>query len=232
LETTDRKLRMPEPLRSEIEARAAANGVSMNAEMIGLMHSGIERERERRRDEDVTRQTLAMMLGEDDAGLTLLLVQVLRELQLRGRYLDDPAAFDDIGRAIGHLLRRLRAPNDGHVIIDDDGSPEWRIDRLLFDLGTQAPDRTPPSYIERLAAEKRRQFGPALGNRLIEMHDAVRVYLESLPTREPPPADPAIAASWDAAMAPVAEASDAVTRQRGEAEAQRRPDTAPPRCGA
>ena len=133
---------------------------------------------------------LALAYGADNAGLLHLLGHVLRVVAPHGgQWLDADAASTEVARGIVHVLRRLRAPDDGHIGMD--GSVERRLDRLIYDsLGAGENEN---SARGRWAAEQRQRFGSEIGNRLLRIHRAISPAMEAENAR--------IAASWDRAIA-------------------------------
>jgi hypothetical protein len=169
--------RIREALKAQLEREAAAAGRSLSEE--------IETRLERSVDPGY---------GPDHGPMLHLIDQVVRTVDPRGQWRDDPAKGTLIIRGIARLLHRLQAPDDAHVFLD--GSVEARIDELLFDLGNDGSDHPGSlAHVHRWSEEIRRRLG-GLGPLLIEMRRAVREHLESMPPSKPPEADPQLVATW------------------------------------
>jgi hypothetical protein len=120
-----------------------------------------------------------------------------------------------LGRGIGHLFKRLAAPDDGHV--SHDKSIESGIDRLLYELGAEPYDPWgAPTYLERWAQEQRARLG-SFGPLLVKMHQAVRDGLLQAPSRDLPQPNPEHVEAWERAREkPLAETA---AHRASEAEA-------------
>jgi hypothetical protein len=178
-------IRTTSAIKAELAAAAEQQGENLSEHADWLLRAGLQ---SGDRNADYVQQTLNFAVGEDDAGLALVIVQVLRVLHLHGTYLDDSANYEILRRGIGRLFERLAAPDNGATIRDD--SPEGRVDNLLWELGVESSGEaiypTVPLYLEKWAGEQRRRFGARLGSTLIRMNHAVRYADAQEPHREPP----------------------------------------------
>lgn len=183
--------RIREAVLARVKSAAEQSGRSVSEEIEFLLENYT-------RDADQTQQTLALLLGEDDGALLLLIAQVLRVVKARGEYLDNPAAYEKVARAIGHLFKRLSAPEDGHVRRDN--SLESEVDKLLYELGAEPYQPWgAPTYLERWAQEQRARLG-RFGGLLVKMQNVVRNHLQGMPPAEPPPASPEAEEMWTKAF--------------------------------
>lgn len=203
METTDRKLRMPEDLRAEVEASAKAEGHSMNSEMVGLLRSALDAKRDAVERDRTLADAMVLAYGPDNGPMLHLLGEVLRLLAPRGEWRDDATIRASLTRGFVQVFRRLAAPTDGHFI--DDKSPEGQIDRLLLELGDDGSAHPGAlTHLQRWAAERRRRLGD-LGPLLIDMHRVVKQTRQAMPPGDPPKADPEKVASWGQAFDAAAE---------------------------
>jgi hypothetical protein len=178
MEITDRKLRMPEPLRATIEARAKTNGVSMNAEMIDLFEAALEHESDAAARDRTLAEAVFLAYGPNNGALLHLIGEVLNIVDRRGQWRDDPSQNETILRGVVRLLRRLQAPDDVHVFQDD--SVEGQVDTLLWDLGNDGRDHPGPlMHVHRWSAQIRRRLGD-IGPLLVKMRRTVREHQQGL----------------------------------------------------
>jgi hypothetical protein len=114
---TDRKLRLPETLRTEIEAAAIGRGVSMNSEMVHRLERSFSQQ-------DILEPALALAYGEKFARLLLILARVMSGTGRRALFeqrefrdepdswMADPYAFDQARWAAETVLEGLCPPGD------------------------------------------------------------------------------------------------------------------------
>jgi hypothetical protein len=155
-------------------------------------------------DRDALDRAVTLAYGANNGPFLHLIGEALGVLAPRGEWLDDEKAVASVATGFIHLLRRLRAPDDG---TPGTGLEAEHVDRLLYDFGddgTQHP-RSPVGAHQRWAEEKRKRFGPAVGPRLIRIRGALRKALEEGPGREMPEPDPASAAIWEPEIARIDE---------------------------
>jgi hypothetical protein len=180
--------------KANLDEGAKQSGRSLFAEIELMIELGAAAK-------DALDQAMRLTYGEDNAGLIHLFAEMLRVVAPHGgEWLDDETATAEVLRGFARLLKRLKTPDDGHVLTD--GSPEARVDSWLYDLAYDdagaygiSGARSPRA---RYMLSKRERFGPAIGDRLVEMRRAVREALEAMPPREWPPSDPdsPAAQSW------------------------------------
>jgi hypothetical protein len=185
--------RSPEKLKEKLDISAEQAGRSLSAETALRVETTF-------RDEGTLDQAMALAHGGDNAALLHLFGHVLRVVApYGGQWLEDDAASTEVARGIVHMLRRLRAPDDGHVA--EAGTVEGRVDSLIYDsLGYEAGEHD-ISARARWAGEQRRRMGPAIGERLLRIRRAMKAMLEAGPPREMQKPDPAAAALWEPAIA-------------------------------
>jgi hypothetical protein len=177
--------------KSKLTAAAEVGGRNLSEEMERRFDASF-------RDEDILGQAMTLAYGQPNAALLCLLGETLRTLAPRGEWLNDPASRDAVARGFLRLLRRLAAPEDGHVFRD--GSSEAKVDRVLFDVGNDGSGHPGPlGYAHVWAAEVRRRLG-SLGPLLVEMRRTVREVQETMPPTERPAPDPAKVDSWTKAF--------------------------------
>jgi hypothetical protein len=114
--------------------------------------------------EDMLGQALLLAHGADNGGLIILIGEVLRALTPRGQWRDNPDQGDAVLRGCTRLLQRLQSPWAA-IVVEDENSPEGRVDQLLWDLGDTGDEQP---HHRRWATEIRRRIG-SLGPLLIEM---------------------------------------------------------------
>jgi hypothetical protein len=147
-------------------------------------------------NEDALDRAMTWAYGEDNAGLLHLVGHILRVVAPHGgEWLEDEAAAASVARGLVHMLRRLRAPDDGTMA---ERGIEKRVDDLLFDLAYVGSEHgSTGSPRDRRAAEQRRRFGSVIAANLIKRRRAVTEALEAMPTREWPQPDPSSVDSWE-----------------------------------
>jgi hypothetical protein len=183
--TTQVKIRIKEPLRAAIEADAEARGVTMNA----VINDRLERSfRADARLSDL-RETLALALGADVAGLTLAIGLATRDvvkwpaLGPKPSLLSNAFIFDQAAAAIGTVIESVKPVGDAAVLPGGDHVPpgaeaaaeQWHT--LGRDVGRQVcweiaeyPERLGPwgssirewlggDAIERIRAKVANLFG-------------------------------------------------------------------------
>jgi hypothetical protein len=191
------KIRIKEPVRAALERAAFEHGVTMNAEVARRLEASFEHERAAAERERTLAEAIFLIYGPDNGPLLHLVGEVLRSVDPRGQWRDDPAKGKLIVRGIARLLHRLQTPDDANILLD--GSAEARIDALLLDIGNDGSDHPGSlAHVHRWAEEIRRRLGP-LGPLLIEMRRIVRSHLEAMPARETPQPNPEHDEGWDRA---------------------------------
>src|SRR5215472_18764726 len=180
-------LKVTPDVKTRLDETAKNNGRTQSHEAEVRLERSFE-------DEDALDRAMLLAFGADNGPLLFLVGEVLRVgAPHGGGWLDEDSGAKDVAAAFVHLLRRLRAPDDGATASN---GIEKRVDDLLFDLGyTGAEHRAPESPRARWAAEKRSRFG-IYAERLIRYRVAVMKELLAQPPREMAKPKPEDAASW------------------------------------
>ena len=180
---------MTPDVKTRLDETAKNNGRTQSHEAEVRLERSFE-------DEDALDRAMVLAFGADNGPLLFLVGEVLRVAAPHGGgWLDDDAGAKDVAAAFVHLMRRLRAPDEG-VMTASDGV-EKRVDSLLFDLGYDGREHgAPNSPRARWAAEKRSRFG-IYAERLIRYRLAVMKELLAQPPREMAKPKREDAASWE-----------------------------------
>jgi hypothetical protein len=192
-EKTTLSFRVAPSIKQRLDDARQADGRNLSEEAERRLEASLAAE-------DAFDLAARLAFGEDNSGAIFLFAHALRAIAPAGAWLDDDAASAAVARGLCHLLKRLRSPDDGHIVGED--GPERRIDVLIYDqLGYELePPNT--SARARWAAEQRRKFGDEIGGRLLRIRRAMKAAQEAVPPRAmamPAPDDAAVV--WEHTIA-------------------------------
>ncbi len=119
--TVDLKVRMKEPLRARLEKAAKADGISLNAAAVRMIEEGFRT----KEDETSIAARAADGVYVSFGGLEAFSVMRLLanaasviEMRTETKWLDDPATFDQVRRALITILKVLGPTDDRKVTKD------------------------------------------------------------------------------------------------------------------
>ena len=119
--TVDLKVRMKEPLRASLEKAAKADGISLNAEAVRMIEEGFRTKEEETSLVARTALGIYVSFGGLEAFTVMRLLAnaaSVIEMRTKTKWLDDPATFDQVRRALISILKVLRPTDDRKVTND------------------------------------------------------------------------------------------------------------------
>ncbi len=158
--TVDIKIRMKEPLRAEIEHRAAERGISMNGEMVDRLSRSIERQHLLDEFFDLTYRDPHLV------ALLLMMGETMRDTLTASKaddWINDPNAFAEVAIAAQQTIEAYRplgepAPNAGELAVPMVRSTLLKILEGSFGIAVAVRNRIGKAS-HRLRA-RQRWYGP------------------------------------------------------------------------